>query len=155
MEQLLNKASTISMLAFLRMLQLVHIQVSNLVEDLKELELESLAPRSQAESTELRRSIGGLSASSSTTNLTATVSLSSMLESSVEELFVPYTEGTRYLERESKSLGDLYMNYLTRFSRYHVRRLIAFQSLRYELYDVERGQQRWQEYHVRPYGQPT
>ena len=120
MEQLLNKSSNISTLSFLRMLQLVHIQVSTLTEELKEYELTSATPRSPTETAEFRRSIGGLTASSSTNNLATSVSLSIMLESAVEELFVPYTEGTRYLERESKSLGELYMNYFTRFARYHV-----------------------------------
>jgi hypothetical protein len=38
----------------------------------------------------------------------------------MEELFVPYTEGQRYLERESKTLADLYSGYLSVFARYHV-----------------------------------
>lgn len=38
----------------------------------------------------------------------------------MEELFGPYLEGVRYLERESKSLGELYGGFLSRFSRYHV-----------------------------------
>jgi len=42
------------------------------------------------------------------------------LEGSMEELFGPYLEGVRYLERESKSLGELYGGFLSRFSRYHV-----------------------------------
>ncbi|THH12213.1 hypothetical protein EW145_g135 [Phellinidium pouzarii] len=98
MEQLLNKGTSLSTLAFLRILQLVHIQVSNLVEDLKEYELSTSTPRSPTEVAELR---------------------SSMLETAMEELFIPYTEGTRYLEKESKSLSELYMEYLSRFARYH------------------------------------
>lgn len=120
MEQLLNKGSSLSTLAFLRVLHLVHVQVSTLVEDLKEFELTASAPRSPSEVAELRRSVIGLTPSASSTNL-STVSLSSMLETSMEELFVPYTEGNRYLERESKNLGELYMAYLQRFARYHVR----------------------------------
>lgn len=42
------------------------------------------------------------------------------LEGSMEELFGPYLEGARYLERESKSLGELYGVFLGRFSKYHV-----------------------------------
>lgn len=38
----------------------------------------------------------------------------------MEELFVPYTEGQRYLERESKNLTELYSVYLSAFARYHV-----------------------------------
>ena len=119
MEQLLNKGSSLSTLAFLRILQLVHVQVSTLVEDLKEYELTAATPRSPTESAELRRTVIGLTPSASVANL-ATVSLSSMLETAMEELFIPYTEGARYLAREIKSLGELYMNYLRRFARYHV-----------------------------------
>lgn len=42
-----------------------------------------------------------------------------MLDQSVEELFVPYMEGVKYLERESRSLTELYAAYLLRFSTYH------------------------------------
>ncbi|KAI5119514.1 hypothetical protein M0805_002450 [Coniferiporia weirii] len=118
MEQLLNKGLSLTTLAFLRILQLVHIQISNLVEDLKEYELSASAPRSPAEVAELRRSVVGMTPSAPTASL-VTVSLSSMLETSMEELFVPYTEGTRYLEKESKSLSELYMDHLSRFTRYH------------------------------------
>lgn len=119
MEQLLNKGLSISTLAILRVLQLVHVQVSTLVEDLKEYELQTSALRSPVDASEFRKSIMGLAAQSSSTNL-VTVSLSSMLETAMEELFVTYTEGTRYLERESKSLGELYMEYLSKFTRFHV-----------------------------------
>lgn len=43
-----------------------------------------------------------------------------MLEQSTEELFVPYMEGTRYLEKESKSLTELYAGKLIRFTNWHV-----------------------------------
>ncbi|EJD01579.1 exocyst complex protein [Fomitiporia mediterranea MF3/22] len=118
MEQLLNKGTSLSTLAFLRVLHLVHTQVSGLVEDLKEYELTTSTPRSPSEAAELRRSVIGLTPSTSSTNL-VTVSITSMLETAMEELFIPYTEGNRYLERESKSLGELYMAYLNRFTRYH------------------------------------
>lgn len=47
-------------------------------------------------------------------------SMTTLLETALEELFVPYTEGQRYIEKEGKSLGDLYAGYLTAFTRYHV-----------------------------------
>ncbi|OBZ77088.1 Exocyst complex component SEC10 [Grifola frondosa] len=47
--------------------------------------------------------------------------VSTMLETAMEELFVPYTEGQRYLEKESRSLGELYAGYLANFTRYHER----------------------------------
>lgn len=125
MEQLLNKGASLSTLAFLRILQMVHLQVSSLVEDLKVYELTAAAPRSPNEASAVRQPPMNINnASASSANL-VTVSLSSMLETAMEELFVPYTEGTRYLERESKSLGELYSSYLTRFARYHVSRCLT------------------------------
>ena len=119
MEQLLNKASPLSDLAYLRVLQLVHAQASQLVEDLKTYELPSGVPRSPTEGTDSRRT--SLDRSSVPGPGTST-SVSTMLETALEELFVPYTEGQRYLERESKSLGSLYSGLLSNFTRYHVRR---------------------------------
>lgn len=45
--------------------------------------------------------------------------LASMLDQSVEELFVPYMEGIRYIDRESRSLADLYAGLLSRFITFH------------------------------------
>ncbi|KAJ8473503.1 hypothetical protein ONZ45_g16264 [Pleurotus djamor] len=115
-EQLLHRASEISDLSYLRILQLAHVQLSTLVDDLKQYELPNALPRTPNEISEFRRSI------SSTTPAAPAApagSISSMLETSVEELFVPFTEGQRYLERESRSLGSLYSTLLTSFTRYH------------------------------------
>jgi len=38
----------------------------------------------------------------------------------MDEIFVPWIEGTRYLESESKNLVELYAGLLSRFTRYHV-----------------------------------
>lgn len=35
-------------------------------------------------------------------------------------MYVPWLEGTRYLECESKNLVELYAGLLSRFTRYHV-----------------------------------
>lgn len=54
-----------------------------------------------------------------------------MLDNALEELFMPYTEGQRYLERENKNLGTLYSTLLASFHRYHVspRKLVRVRSL--------------------------
>ncbi|KAG6868166.1 hypothetical protein C0993_006834 [Termitomyces sp. T159_Od127] len=117
MEQLLHRGSSISDLAYLRVLQLVHIQTSALVDDLKTYELPHVSPRTPYEATEFRR----LLASSNSTSPGTSAALSTMLEVAMEELFVPYTEGQRYLERESRSLGALYSGLLAHFTRYHER----------------------------------
>jgi exocyst complex component 5 len=116
MEQLLNRASGISELAFLRVLQLVHSQTSLLVEDLKGYEVQAILPRSPTNGPELTRVFNAIPGSGSST----ATSISTMLESAMEELFVPYTEAQRYLEKEQKSLGELYSSCLAVFTRYHV-----------------------------------
>lgn len=124
MEQLLHQGAAISDLAYLRILQLVHIQCSALVEDLKVHELPSSSIRAPYEAGELRRSLTGASAAGSVTSST----VSTMLETAMEELFIPYTEGQRYLERETRSLGALYASLLANFTRYHVSLLVRRSS---------------------------
>lgn len=102
-------------LAYLRVLQLVHIQASTLVEDLKVYELPTSGTRMAFEAGDLNRTLG----STSSTGPAASTTLTAMLETAMEELFVPYTEGQRYLERESQSLGTLYAGLLVNFTRYH------------------------------------
>jgi exocyst complex component 5 len=116
MEHLLGTASAYTDLAFLRVLQLVHQQATLLVEDLKAYELPSIVPKSPAEA-DMNRSFNTTPGATTATS----ASVTQMLETAMEELFVPYTEGQRYLERESKSLGYLYSSYLVNFTRYHVR----------------------------------
>lgn len=119
MEQLLHRGAEVSDLGYLRMLQLVHIQASLLVEDLKAHELPASAARTPYEAAEFRRSLTG----SAPVTISTPAAISTMLETAMEELFVPYTEGQRYLERESKSLTNLYQSLLANFARYHVRAL--------------------------------
>ncbi|PPQ77399.1 hypothetical protein CVT25_010981 [Psilocybe cyanescens] len=116
MEQLLHKGSEISDLAYLRILQLVHFQASALVEDLKTHELPHTSSRTPYEATEFRRSLTG---SAPVTTSSTSAAISTMLETAMEELFVPYTEGQRYMERECKSLATLYGNLLSNFVRFH------------------------------------
>ncbi|TFK43692.1 exocyst complex protein [Crucibulum laeve] len=115
MEQLLHRGADISELAYLRILQLVHFQASALVEDLKTHELPHMSPRTPYEATEFRRSITGSAPVTGSTS----AAISTMLETAMEELFIPYTEGHRYLERENKNLGVLYSGLLANFTRYH------------------------------------
>ena len=120
MEQLLARGSQISELAYLRILQLVHHQTSALVDDLKGYELPNITSRSLLDVTEFNRTLaGGGSASGAGAAATATT-ISAMLETAMDELFVQQTEGQRYLERESASLGELYSRLLTNYTRYHV-----------------------------------
>lgn len=119
LEQLLNRTSPSSDLAFLRILQLVHHQTSMLVEDLKAYELPTFIPRSPADS-DINKTFN-VSLPSVGHSSAISASITTLLETALEELFVPYTEGQRYIEKESKSLGDLYAGHLAAFTRYHVR----------------------------------
>ncbi|KAG6854906.1 hypothetical protein C0991_012096 [Blastosporella zonata] len=116
MEQLLHRGTSISDLAYLRVLQLVHVQASTLVDDLKTYELPHVSPRTPYEATEFRKSLAG---NASIPPAGTSSAVSTMLETAMEELFVPYIEGQRYLERESRSLGALYSGLLSQFTRYH------------------------------------
>ena len=105
MENLISRASAISTLAVLRVLNLCHTTCSALVDDLKGYDV------SLSTSTAVPPK-GGVPASGP---------LAVMLERAMEEMFVPWLEGTRYLETESKNLIELYAGLLSRFTRYHVR----------------------------------
>ncbi|GJE84255.1 exocyst complex component Sec10 [Phanerochaete sordida] len=120
LELLVNKAASFSDLAFLRILQMVHQQTAHLVEDLKNYELPAVIPRSPVDKGDFSSQLNSAASGSVATTATA-VTVSTMLETAMEELFVPYTEGQRYLERESKSLSELFASFLTNFTRYHER----------------------------------
>jgi exocyst complex component 5 len=97
LEMVLEKADTISSLAFLRSLHASRSYINNLIEDLKAHGLtEHPEPCS------------------------AQTSLS--LDQQLEELFVPYLVGNSYIDRERKSLEELYSSLLFKFTIYHSRR---------------------------------
>jgi len=97
LEMVLEKADTISSLAFLRSLHASRSYINNLVEDLKAHGLtEHPEPCS------------------------AQTSLS--LDQQLDELFVPYLVGNSYIDRERKSLEELYSSLLFKFTIYHSRR---------------------------------
>jgi exocyst complex component 5 len=118
MEQLLHRGAAISDLGYLRILQLVHIQSSGLVEDLKAHEIPAAVSRTPYEASEFRRSMTG--SAPAPLSLGTPAAISTMLESAMEVLFAPYTEGQRYLDRESKSLITLYTGLLSPFTKFHV-----------------------------------
>lgn len=67
--------------------------------------------------------LGGASPDPSSANSGGAVGsgsvMGAMLDQAVEELFVPYMEGMKYLDRESRNLTELYAAYLLKFSNYH------------------------------------
>lgn len=101
----MSRAAAISTLAVLRILNLTHSLCASLVHDLKEYDM---VFSNEAGSSSLR---GGMS---------GTGPLSVLLDHAMEEMFVPWLEGSRYLESENKNLVELYAGLLSRFTRYHV-----------------------------------
>ena len=95
LELVLEKANTISTLAFLRTLQSSRSYVATLVDDLKGHGL-----------TEHPEAL------SSQTTL--------VLDQQFDDLFVPYFAGSLYIEREKRNLEELYSSLLFKFTIYHV-----------------------------------
>lgn len=95
LEMVLDKANTISSLAFLRSLQAARTYINNLIDDLKAHGL-----------TEHPEPV------SSQTSL--------ILDQQFDDLFVPYFVGSFYIEKEKRSLEELYSSLLFKFTIFHV-----------------------------------
>ncbi|KAI2468041.1 exocyst complex component Sec10 [Annulohypoxylon bovei var. microspora] len=97
LELVLEKANTISSLAFLRSLHSSRSYIGALVDDLKTHGLtehpEPCSPQ-----------------------------ISQTLDQQMEELFVPYIVGNSYIEREKRSLEELFNSLLFKYNIYHSRR---------------------------------
>jgi hypothetical protein len=97
LEMVLDKADSISSLAFLRSLQASRSYISALVEDLKAHGLTEHPEPASAQT-------------------------AAVLDQQLEDLFVPYFSGSSYIEREKRSLEELYSSLLFKFTTYHTRR---------------------------------
>lgn len=97
LEIVLEKASTVSSLAFLRSLHASRNYINALVEDLK---THGLTEHPEP----------------------CTAPVAQALEQQLEELFVPYLVGNSYIDREKKSLEELNSSLLFKFTVYHSRR---------------------------------
>ncbi|GAA5846578.1 hypothetical protein JCM9279_006750 [Rhodotorula babjevae] len=140
-ETLIQTASSSSSLAYLRILHLARAQTASLVDDLKAHEFfrttsaSASASALSGTSSLLPSSTGSASASQLVSPTSASfaggsgvpggaggaggAAVSQMLDASMEELFVPYMEGARYLDKEGKSLTELYAAKLIRFTNWH------------------------------------
>ena len=96
LEMVLDKANTVSTLAFLRSLQAARSYLSALLESLK---AHGLTEHPEP--------------------LSAQTSL--LLDQQFDDLFVPYFVGLSYIEREKRNLEELYSSLLFKFTVYHVR----------------------------------
>lgn len=107
-EQLITTAAdSSSSLANLRILHLAHQMTFALVQDLKSIDLFKVS----SSATLLLLGTGAPQMSNS---------VAAMLDSAFEELFVPYLESARYLDKEANTLNELYASYLLRFLTWHV-----------------------------------
>ncbi|KAJ5494804.1 hypothetical protein N7463_010891 [Penicillium fimorum] len=97
LEMVLEKAAGVSSLAFLRCLQSSRGYISALIEDLKSHGL-----------TEHPEPVSSQTAV--------------LLDQQLEELFVPYFVGSSYIEREKRTLEELFNAVLFKFTSYHARR---------------------------------
>lgn len=107
LEMVLNKADSISSLAFLRSLQASRSYIATLVEDFKAHGL-----------TEHPEPVSSV--------------IAAVLDQQLDELFVPYFTGSSYIEREKRNLAELFEGLLFKFTLYHSRRRkMATQSSNY------------------------
>lgn len=95
LEEVLAYAENVSTLAYLRTLQNSHNVLGALVDVIKSL------PSCPADEQQ---------------------TISAVLQSNEEDLFVPYLESGRYIEKEKKSLTELYSSLLYKFTKYHNQR---------------------------------
>ncbi|KAG9245550.1 exocyst complex component Sec10-like protein [Calycina marina] len=96
LEMVLEKAETISSLAFLRSLHASRSYISTLVEDLK---AHGLTEHPEA----------------------CSAQISLCLDQQLDELFVPYLIGNSYIDREKKSLEELNSSLLFKYTIFHSR----------------------------------
>ncbi|KAG0655950.1 Exocyst complex component 5 [Rhodotorula mucilaginosa] len=126
-ETLIQTASSSSTLAYLRILRLARAQTSALINDLRSHEF--FRPSASSSSSSLIAPLGSSSAvesgldSGQATGAGAgsagIVAVTQMLDHSMDELFVPYMEGSRYMDKEGKNLTELYAATLIRFTNWH------------------------------------
>jgi hypothetical protein len=91
-----------SSLSYLRLLQSSRTALLSLVDDLKAINYKGIHGVD---------SIGSIAA---------------ILDQNLEDLFVPYLENSRYIDREVKSLQELYSSLLYKFNGFHVRSHVAY-----------------------------
>lgn len=97
LEAVLDKANSVSSLAFLRILHSSRTYINSLVEDLKSHGLTEHPEPCSAQ-------------------------IAQTLDQQLEELFVPYLVGSSYIDREKRNLDELYNSLLFKFTLYHSKR---------------------------------
>ncbi|CAO1618629.1 unnamed protein product [Jaminaea pallidilutea] len=110
-------------LAFLRVLQMARAMSLSLINDLKVHDFRGTNGGGASPRPDAGRSLlagdDGHGEGAMATHSHGNNPLALMLDSAVDEIFMPYMEGAKYLERESKSLTELYAADLSRFTSWH------------------------------------
>lgn len=97
LERVLEKADSVSSLAFLRTLHAARTYIGQLIEDLKTHGLTEHPEPCSAQ-------------------------ISQTLDQQIDELFVPYLVGNSYIDRERRNLEELYSSLLFKYTIFHSRR---------------------------------
>lgn len=102
----MQRAEQHSSLSYLRLLQSSRSALSALVDDLKAVNYKGILGV---------ESLGAISAT---------------LDQNLDDLFVPYLENSRYIEREVKSLQELYSSLLYKYNGFHVSPIVKNELIR-------------------------
>ncbi|KAH9821082.1 exocyst complex component Sec10-like protein [Melampsora americana] len=129
-EKLIDAAQGSSTLVFLRILALARSSTAKLINDLKShdffrsasgvgmssFESYAMTHDPAAETNEGSKPSKG---SHHVAGGVGVAAISSMLDTQLDELFSQHLDNSHYLERESKSLTELYASYLLKYARWH------------------------------------
>ncbi|MBW0500625.1 hypothetical protein O181_040340 [Austropuccinia psidii MF-1] len=129
-EKLIVAAQGSSSLAFLRVLSLARLSTAKLINDLKAHDFFRLSPSNSKFPLDKYNSVRRMIDDDDTSGKAAAINhaassslgvpaLSNMLDQQLDELFSQHLDHNRYLDRESKSLTELYASYLLQFSKWH------------------------------------
>lgn len=120
-ESIIETTASSSTLAFLRVIYLARSSTNALVEDVKALDFFKSASSGPAGSnaTADQQALAGVSVLSGNTSTlgSGTASSTLILDLALAELFSPYLD--KYIDREQKSLSELYAGCLVKFTRWH------------------------------------
>lgn len=119
-EELLATAQNSSNLAFLRILAATRSSTAQLVQDLKAHDFFQAASARGTEGYQILDVATESSSRADYTRAAAVVTLFTMVDQQMDELYGPHLDHGRYIERESKSLTELYASTLLNFTSLHV-----------------------------------
>ncbi|KAI9596433.1 exocyst complex component Sec10-like protein, partial [Syncephalis fuscata] len=125
MVKLLNRAETLSGLAFLRVLAACHARAMMTVREIRRFD--DMVVRPSIKGSAEQAHAEGVSSSDalfrpSMNKNSASATLSACVDRCMEDLFAPYTENNRYLNRERQALSEVFTRILKPFMDYQAER---------------------------------